>query len=224
MSWTDGYGGCTGTVIAEDAIITAAHCVYDIVDKESARGGVVIPAVANNSFQYGSYIIEDYYYPAGYRNFNNAENQPAINYDYAILVVDTYEGHEIGDVVGTLPIKQVGQTIKGTSIKVYGYPGDKVESTGVYDQWGMSGSITDEVVEIAYYTLDTARGQSGAAILNASNQIIGVHSSGWFDGTGKYIYNGGGKMSSHQPTSCLMITLTFWGHLALFNQDRSSFL
>lgn len=59
---------------------------------------------------------------------------------------------------------------------------------------GMSGTVSEESTSIAYYSLDTAGGQSGSAILNSSNQVIGVHNAGYRRTDGTQI-NGGPKMT-----------------------------
>ncbi|MEI3611507.1 hypothetical protein [Pseudogracilibacillus sp. SO30301A] len=46
----------------------------------------------------------------------------------------------------------------------------------------MSGNLLGQSDTIAYYDMDTYYGQSGSAILNNSNEIVAVHSSGFMFG------------------------------------------
>ncbi len=182
------YSQCTGTVIGKDMVLTNAHCVKDLDSGTDAQSAYVIPAVTNSHYSYGAYSMDEFLVPRGY-----ADTGGSGQYDFAIIKTNTYGSYEIGNVTGTLGIKQV-TSIKDTAIKIYGYPGDKIASTGIVDQWGMSGTVSEEDTAIAYYSLDTAGGQSGSAILNTSNQVIGVHHAAYRKSDGSQI-NGGPKMT-----------------------------
>ncbi|PGC46198.1 glutamyl endopeptidase [Bacillus toyonensis] len=188
-SFSDGDYMCTGTVIGKDTVLTNAHCVYDTDTKQYLKTGYIIPALNDSHYSYGYYNIESYSVPSGYINSGGSSE-----YDFAVMKVSTNGGSHIGDVVGSLGIKQVSN-IKDTGIKVYGYPGDKAQNTGSVSQWGASGSILQENSSLAFYEIDTYGGQSGSAMLNSSNQIIGVHNGG-YDLSGNEVIdsNGGPKM------------------------------
>lgn len=189
MSFSDGDYMCTGTVIGKDTVLTNAHCVYDTDNKQYLKSGYIIPAVNDSHYSYGYYNIEGYSVPSGYINSGGSSQ-----YDFAVMKVSTNGGLHIGDVVGSLGVKQVSN-IKGTGIKIYGYPGDKAQSTGAVSQWGASGSILQENASLAFYEIDTYGGQSGSAMLNSSNQIIGVHNGGYdLNGNNVKDSNGGPKM------------------------------
>lgn len=195
-------GICTGTVIGKDMVLTNAHCVRDILDDEHAIDAVALPALKDNHYSYGAYWLEDYFYPVGYDNSGGSAQ-----YDFAVLKFHRAGDKVIGDAVGYLPIKQVN-SVKGNTIKVYGYPGDKAAETGVYNQWGMSGSVTEDDTYYIKYMLDTNQGQSGSAILNSSNEIIGVHSGAFLDRvTREPVINGGPKMGKPMVD---FITWDFW--------------
>jgi glutamyl endopeptidase len=188
LDFGDFYAQCSGTVIGKDMVLTNAHCVKDLESGLDAQSAFVLPAVTNSHYSYGSYSMDEFLVPRGYADTNGSSQ-----YDFAIIKTNTYGSYEIGDVTGTLGVKQV-TSIKDTAIRIYGYPGDKIESTGIVDQWGMSGTVSDENTSIAYYSLDTAGGQSGSAILNSSNQVIGVHNAAYRRTDGTQI-NGGPKMT-----------------------------
>nr|WP_256439007.1 hypothetical protein [Virgibacillus sp. MSJ-26] len=59
----------------------------------------------------------------------------------------------------------------------------------------MKGKLLGQSDTIAYYDMDTNKGQSGSAVLNNSNEIVALHSSGFmFDDHS--LANGGPKMTS----------------------------
>lgn len=187
LEYDNFYAACTGTLIGKDLVLTNAHCVHDLDTGESAVGGVVIPALKDNHYSYGAYFIQDYYHPVGYSNSGDSQ------YDFAILKLEKYGSYDAGDIVGYLPYKQV-TNLSGTTIKIYGYPADLIEETGLYNQWGMSGTVSQESTNLAYYTIDTFNGQSGSAMLNTSNQVVGVHNASYRLQNGNVI-NGGPKMT-----------------------------
>lgn len=189
ISYPNGDYMCTGTVIGKDTVLTNAHCIYNKDTKQYIKSGYIIPALNDSHYSYGYYNIESYSIPSGYINSGGSAQ-----YDFAVMKVSTNGGSHIGDVVGSLGVKQVN-SIKGTGIKIYGYPADKAVSTGAVSQWGTSGSILQENSSLAFYEIDTFGGQSGSAMLNSSNQIIGVH-NGAYDLNANDVSdsNGGPKM------------------------------
>ncbi|MCU1804741.1 trypsin-like serine peptidase [Cytobacillus firmus] len=188
LDFGDFFAQCTGTVIGKDMILTNAHCVQDLDSGSDVESAVVIPAVKDSHYSYGAYTMEKFLVPRGYEDSDGSSA-----YDFAIIKTNKNGTSEVGDVTGTLPVKQVNN-IDELSIKIYGYPGDKIASTGIVDQWGMSGKVEQEDTYVAYYSLDTAGGQSGSAILNSSNQIVGVHNAAYTT-TGGTTINGGPKMT-----------------------------
>ncbi|AKF30970.1 hypothetical protein AAV29_10590 [Bacillus velezensis] len=175
---------CTGNVIGKDMIITNAHCVYDTDEKQYIKYGYAIPGLNDSHYSYGAYEMKKYLVPQGY-----ISSKGSSQYDFAVIKLKPTPGKNIGDVVGVLPTKQV-TNIKGTTISITGYPGDLSKKYGAVSQFGMSGKVTSEDKNVAYYSIDTASGQSGAAMLNSSGQIIGLHNAAYSSGD-----NGGPKMT-----------------------------
>ncbi|CEG26225.1 trypsin-like serine peptidase [Bacillus sp. B-jedd] len=203
LEYGNSYAMCTGTVIGYDYVLTNAHCVRDLETNTRANGGYVIPALTDNHYSYGAYEIENFYYPNGYDQTGGASQ-----YDYAVIKLAPYYGYEIGEVVGALAFREVTTDLTDTYIKIFGYPGDKIISTGLYNQWGMSGNVTMDLENILYYTIDTAPGQSGSAILDSSNQVVGVHNAGYdFSGDDIADINGGPKMTSEMSSFIRMAAL-----------------
>ncbi|MGI8384198.1 trypsin-like serine peptidase [Robertmurraya sp. P23] len=186
IEWANSWGWCTGTLIGQDTVLTNGHCVVNPYTQQGIRGAYVIPGLNNNHYSYGAYQVVDYFVPSGWINTGDTAQ------DFAVLKLAPYLGKNAGEVAGYRPVRQVSN-ILNQNIRVYGYPGDIIERTGVYSQWGMSGTIGREDNSLAFYQLDTFNGQSGSAILNGSNEIIGVHRGGYTFMDGQ-TFNGGPKM------------------------------
>lgn len=184
----DKYGySCTGNVIGKDLIVTNAHCIYDWDRKLYVKYAFTIPGLNNSYYSYGAYEMDKYFVPQGYIKTGSSD------YDFAVVKLEPTPGRHIGDVVGTLPTKEV-TNIKGTSISITGYPGDLNDRDGSVSQYRMAGKVSDETQSIAFYSIDTYHGQSGSALFNTSGQIIGVHNASYSGGIGDSI-NGGPKMT-----------------------------
>ncbi|MFP7344225.1 trypsin-like serine peptidase [Bacillus safensis] len=178
---TFGGSSCTGTLIAPNKILTNGHCVYNTASRSYSEKGTVYPGMNDSTAVNGSAKMTEFYVPSGYINTG------ASQYDFAVIKTDT----NIGNTVGYRSIRQV-TNLTGTTIKISGYPGDKMRSTGKVSQWEMSGPVTREDTNLAYYTIDTFSGNSGSAMLDQNQQIVGVHNAGYSNGT----MNGGPKATA----------------------------
>ncbi|MUK88229.1 trypsin-like serine protease [Ornithinibacillus sp. L9] len=177
---------CSGGVIADELVVTNAHCISN-----SILRGTVIPGMNNTQFAYGAYNVTHIIVPEEYSETNASE------YDYAILRVAPDEnGNLIGDRAGVLSWKEAGTIEDNTLLKTYGYPGDKMDETNQISLWGMEGRSRLSDPSLLFYDMDTSNGQSGAPVLNSSNQMIGVHNAGYTFTNGDQL-NGGPKIRRH---------------------------
>ncbi|MFP7487274.1 trypsin-like serine protease [Priestia filamentosa] len=161
---------CTGSLIAEDKILTAAHCVYDKSTSSYFKETSVYPGMNNDEMPFGGSDSVEYYVPQSYIDSGKAK------YDYAVVKV----AEPIGKEAGVLKVKEAEQKNNKAPIKIIGYPFDKYMETSKMSQFEMSGNIVDEDTNAVYYDIDTTEGQSGAPILNSENKIIGVHSGNYY--------------------------------------------
>lgn len=152
----DGYTYyCTGTVIGPRHVVTAAHCI------ESAS--------------------TDYYFMPG--NIS----KPFINVEYRLprkaiksllgipfpgFSTDTATKTDVGIIIFPEDLKVPELPLKvsehsSENVTITGYPTDKPQGT----MWEDSGLMTN-----GQYQLDTFGGQSGSAVRNDQDEIIGIHS------------------------------------------------
>ncbi|KIO63670.1 hypothetical protein B4064_2873 [Caldibacillus thermoamylovorans] len=163
---------CTGTIIDDDKVLTAAHSVYNPGTKQYYRNSTIYPGVNKDEFPFGSANSIEYIVPVQYIHSGNPK------FDYAIIKLNKPIGHNI-ERLNFINIKYT----LGNPIKVIGYLVDKLEETGKVSQYEMEGRALSEDHFNLYYDIDTSIGQSGAPILNNKNEIIGIH-------IGRYRTNG----------------------------------
>lgn len=105
----------------------------------------------------------DYYYPEGWKTSGD------IRFDYGLIRLNTSPGEKTGYV----GLKTVTSSEVGNIISITGYPGDLTENA--LTQQGESNKVAAQNDDLLSHQIDTNHGQSGALILNTSNQAIGVH-------------------------------------------------
>jgi len=163
---------CTGTVIAKNKVITAAHCIYD-----AAKGGYpdsvsLTPGRNNTAKPFGTFEGTWGYVPSGWSSYKDTNNDIAI-----IDVAPNASGQNIGEVVTQQRLAQT-TSYTGKKITITGYPGDKTATYGL-TQWTHSSPVISQTGSKFSYATDTYGGQSGSAVFdNATGNIIGIHTSG----------------------------------------------
>jgi V8-like Glu-specific endopeptidase/Ran GTPase-activating protein (RanGAP) involved in mRNA processing and transport len=165
----------TGTLIASNLVLTAAHNLYE---KETRYGKVVgavkkvkfYPAINRNQTVFGEQTVREFYYPPEFRDSNDDEE------DYGLMVLENPVGEMTGYFgLSVLPPDQ----IKGLTINVTGYPADKVEKKKYqYEMWGMEGSPKEINQNFITYEIDTYSGQSGSGVWYRKADdyfVVGIH-------------------------------------------------
>jgi V8-like Glu-specific endopeptidase len=163
----------TAWFISPRTLITAGHCVYIKNSGVPNRDGwvktiQVMPGRNGTKLPYGTVTSSRFWTVKGWADSGDE------NYDYAAIIIPT----DLGSTVGTIGFGSYadGQLI-GSDANVTGYPGDKPSGTMWYDNKGIA-SVTSTKV---YYDIDTAGGQSGAAlyvIKNGQRIAVAVHAYG----------------------------------------------
>jgi glutamyl endopeptidase len=169
------FGGCTGTFVGPDALLTAAHCLWDS-DTGWTENIAVTPGRDEDYYPYGWEWAETWWVPDAYIDSGGDSA-----YDWGIIKM---ADDSLGYTVGWLPVANLtDETLSRSDFTpaVVGYPGDMPDGT-MWGAWKDEFLYVDSV-DLAY-TIDTYAGQSGSAVFSANTEewflgyVVGVHTQG----------------------------------------------
>ena len=136
--------------------MTAGHCVYIKGSGVPGRDGwvkkiTVMPGRNGSSLPYGSVISMSFRSVVGWTT--NGDQ----NYDYGAIIIPT----ELGNTTGWFGfgVWSDAELVASTG-NISGYPGDKPSGS----QWYHARKIVSVNSRKVFYDIDTAGGQSGAAV------------------------------------------------------------
>src|SRR5829696_3470279 len=157
----------TGWFVSPRTLVTAGHCVYITNSPVPGRNGWVLsiqvmPGRNGTTLPFGSVTAAQFWTVRGWAEKGDE------NYDYAAIVLPT----EVGTTVGTFGFGVFSdEDLAGRVVNIHGYPGDQDTGTAWYDARAIAATSATKV----HYDIDTAGGQSGAAVyLVEGGQRIGV--------------------------------------------------
>jgi len=157
----------TGWFVSSRTLATAGHCVYITNSGVPGRDGwvrsiQVMPGRNGTTLPFGSVTSTQFWTVQGWADSGDE------NVDYGAIILPT----ALGDTVGTLGFGVFSdEDLAGTVVNIAGYPGDKPPGTIWFDARQVASTTPSKV----HYDIDTAGGQSGAAVYRIDNgQRIGV--------------------------------------------------
>ena len=159
---------CTGFLVSNNAVATAAHCVYNFNNSSRFASRVeVYPGLkgepTSSSLKYDS---SDIFVPSAY--YSTGSRNRAL--DYAIIYLASPANVGYFGFTTSHP-SNASITVTGYPAEVEGYPHKKI-----YYQFTDSGTMVQSGVYI-YHNADTSGSQSGAPIYSGST-VHGIHTSG----------------------------------------------
>lgn len=163
----------TAWFIGPHTLATAGHCVFIKGSGVPGRDGwvkriVVMPGRNGSSMPYGSVTSSNLRSVTGWTGSGNWE------YDYGAIILPT----NLGNTTGWFGLAAYGDgDLNGKTLNIAGYPGDKPGGT----MWYAANTTASLGARKIFYDIDTAGGQSGAAvyrIVSGSRYGVGVHAYG----------------------------------------------
>ncbi len=161
----------TGWFVGPKLLVTAGHVVHIKNSGVPGRDGwvqkiVVMPGRNGGTLPFGSATTSSFWSVVGWTSDGDDE------YDYGAIVLT----EPLGDKTGWLGFGN-WSSLDGVGGNVSGYPGDKPAGT----QWYAARTIASATTRKVFYDIDTAGGQSGAAVYRFANGTrygIAVHAYG----------------------------------------------
>jgi V8-like Glu-specific endopeptidase len=153
------FGGCTGTFIGPDTLLTAAHCLWDL-GMGWTGDIVVVPGKNGDHDPFGYQFAFDWWVPD---QWIETGGDPL--YDWGVIKMPD---SSMGNTVGWLTVASLTtETLSRPDFTpdIVGYPGDQPFGT-------MWGAFADQFVRVDPFILltdiDAMAGQSGSAIFSAN--------------------------------------------------------
>lgn len=158
----------TAFLVAEDIILTAAHCIYQ--PSGTAKRAYFYPAQQNDSDSYcetyGTYIVASLMSTA-YRDSQD------LSQDWAICQI----AHNRGDTFGWFGLSSSAGVYTGLSLTALGYPGNEVGRPAVVEecQYKSPGTVSSILSTMRFKTTNYVQGgYSGGPLYDSNGLVYGI--------------------------------------------------
>lgn len=146
---------CSGWMVGQSTVVTAAHCIYDYDEtKAFATNVVVTPALNSDDPNSEPFGHCDAIF-AWYINLWETTGDP--QYDYGAYALSCHVGEQTGNLGYRV---MTDAQINGARVNLVGYPMDKGGST----MWFGLGNILGTATDFLFFDNDGYGGQSGGPV------------------------------------------------------------
>lgn len=173
ISDAEGTAYCTGTVISQHHVVTAAHCL--VSKKKFADKVVFMPGlngpVSSAKRPFGTFQAIKLQVFKAYFETSSVENDLGL-----LTFAENLPVSPLAIAAAPSSAAIIGEEVKLT---IAGYPGDKTLGTLWEGKGARFGTILWQ--QSSAHSVDTASGQSGSAVrsrVNGVESVVGIHSSG----------------------------------------------
>lgn len=184
-----GRAHCSGTLVAVDVVLTAAHCLFSVREQKMVVPGIVhfVAGYARGDYQ-GHSKVKTYKVGDGFRGEEGA-SRSNVAHDWALLTLEEPLGKELGylsvpsgwfdrDPSVGLPQPQGRRLEIASHVTTAGYPGDRGHVLSLEEDCNIIS--TANAGRILFTSCIAIGGDSGGPILQKAGtdwRIIGVQTS-----------------------------------------------